>query len=123
MRLYKIAMTLIAAALLIVQAAAIWHGGAFTREIVGEKLSRIAPALILWLILAAVGMFIPKSRAKNAKQEKVSQKQSAPKHLNKIRIAIAAVAAALILAGIFNGGMRDVFVKAINICTECSGLG
>ena len=33
------------------------------------------------------------------------------------------VAAALIVCGIANGGMRDVLVKAINICTECIGLG
>ncbi len=30
---------------------------------------------------------------------------------------------ALIVAGIINGGMRDVLVKAIKICTECIGLG
>lgn len=33
------------------------------------------------------------------------------------------VSAALIAAGILNGGLRDVLVKAINICTECIGLG
>ena len=31
--------------------------------------------------------------------------------------------AALIAAGVRNGGMFDVLVKAINICTECIGLG
>jgi len=39
------------------------------------------------------------------------------------RAAIFAAAAAFIIAGISNGGMYDVFVKAINICTECIGLG
>ena len=30
---------------------------------------------------------------------------------------------ALIVLGVMNGGMFDVLVKAINICTECIGLG
>ena len=28
-----------------------------------------------------------------------------------------------IVIGMFNGGMDDVLYKAINICTECIGLG
>ena len=40
-----------------------------------------------------------------------------------VRIALAVIAAALIVAGIVNGGMADVLYKAINICTECIGLG
>ena len=43
--------------------------------------------------------------------------------INWVRGAILAIAAALIVAGALNGGMRDVLVKAINICTECIGLG
>ncbi|MBQ9748997.1 MAG: hypothetical protein IJV87_00265 [Clostridia bacterium] len=40
-----------------------------------------------------------------------------------VRITLAVVALALIVAGILNGGMADVLSKAINICTECIGLG
>ena len=40
-----------------------------------------------------------------------------------VRIALYAAAAVLIVLGIGNGGMRDVLIKAINICTECIGLG
>jgi len=40
-----------------------------------------------------------------------------------IRITLAVAAIALIVAGIVNGGMADVLSKAINICTECIGLG
>ncbi|MBR3927900.1 MAG: hypothetical protein IKJ65_02725 [Clostridia bacterium] len=39
------------------------------------------------------------------------------------RIALLSVCAVLIVLGIVNGGLRDVFVKAVNICTECIGLG
>ena len=40
-----------------------------------------------------------------------------------VRIALFVLALALIVAGIVNGGMADVLYKAINICTECIGLG
>lgn len=41
----------------------------------------------------------------------------------KVQIALYLLAAVLIVLGIDNGGMRDVFIKAVNICTECIGLG
>jgi len=40
-----------------------------------------------------------------------------------VRIALLVAAAALIILGILNGSMKDVLMKAINICTECIGLG
>ena len=40
-----------------------------------------------------------------------------------LRIILYAAAIALIVLGVMNGGLRDVLVKAINICTECIGLG
>ncbi|MBQ9064736.1 MAG: thioredoxin [Blautia sp.] len=33
------------------------------------------------------------------------------------------VAVCFIVAGVFNGSAKDVLGKAINICTECVGLG
>lgn len=40
-----------------------------------------------------------------------------------VRIALAVIAVAFIVWGALNGNARAVFVKAINICTECIGLG
>ena len=40
-----------------------------------------------------------------------------------VRGAVFAVAVTFIILGILNGGARDVLVKAINICTECIGIG
>jgi len=40
-----------------------------------------------------------------------------------LRLGILAVAAVFIVLGVVNGGARDVLVKAVNICTECIGLG
>ncbi len=43
--------------------------------------------------------------------------------LSFIRGIILAISLLFILLGIFNGGADDVLIKAINICTECIGLG
>jgi len=43
--------------------------------------------------------------------------------LTVVRIVLFAAALAMIAAGILNGSMRDVLIKAINLCTECVGLG
>ena len=40
-----------------------------------------------------------------------------------VRIAIAVFAVTFIILGIVNGNMRAILIKAINICTECTGLG
>lgn len=40
-----------------------------------------------------------------------------------VRAAVLAAALLLIGLGIWNGGARDVLVKAVQICTECIGLG
>lgn len=39
------------------------------------------------------------------------------------RTVILVIAVAFIIAGILNGSIMDVFVKASKICTECIGLG
>lgn len=40
-----------------------------------------------------------------------------------VRIVLLAAAVAMIIAGALNGSLRDVLIKAINLCTECVGLG
>lgn len=40
-----------------------------------------------------------------------------------LRIGLCAAAVVLIVIGISNGGMVDVYEKAKNICTQCIGLG
>ena len=40
-----------------------------------------------------------------------------------VRLAILAVSLLLLTLGVLGGGMEDVLAKAINICTECIGLG
>ncbi|MBO5357354.1 MAG: hypothetical protein J6A95_06245 [Clostridia bacterium] len=45
------------------------------------------------------------------------------KFLLGARLTLFVIAVTFIIIGIFNGGMADVLYKAINICTECIGLG
>ena len=40
-----------------------------------------------------------------------------------MRFALLAVAVVFLCVGALNGGANDVLIKAINICTECIGLG
>ena len=40
-----------------------------------------------------------------------------------LRVCVFCAALALLLVGFFSGGTADVMTKAINICTECVGLG
>ncbi len=55
---------------------------------------------------------------------RVTEVSASRRHrISHLRAALAAAALILIIAGICNGGMRDVLYKAINICTECVGLG
>ena len=40
-----------------------------------------------------------------------------------VRGVVFVVGVTFVILGILNGGARDVLIKAINICTECIGLG
>ena len=59
----------------------------------------------------------------NGKKEAVKYENKNTKTLNIIRGVLVGVALILIVVGIFDGGAADVLQKAINICTECIGLG
>ncbi len=45
------------------------------------------------------------------------------KNLFPLQAALLAAAALLLTAGLLNGGALDVLAKAVNICSECIGLG
>ena len=66
---------------------------------------------------AAKGIRVP-----TAKAETCTAKEST-KLIWIIRGGIAVVGIVFVITGICNGGMADVLKKAINICTQCIGLG
>lgn len=55
--------------------------------------------------------------------EKTAPKARSSRSANIARIAILAVGAALVILGACNEGTADILTKAVNICTECVGLG
>ncbi len=67
------------------------------------------------------------SQIKNQEIKFTNKEKTLTAKKNKVvlitRIAIAIIAIVFIVLGAFNGTMRDVLIKAINICTECIGLG
>ena len=60
---------------------------------------------------------------KQSKLDKVKAVLSSDIALWVVRGVVLVVAVTFIIVGALNGGARDVLVKAINICTECIGLG
>ena len=57
------------------------------------------------------------------KEQSKPQEKSYAKLLLGLRIGFAVAAVVLLIIGVYNGGMEEVFKKAINICTQCIGLG
>ena len=55
--------------------------------------------------------------------KKPEEADSEKGRIHKIRIAVLIFSVICIIAGIANGNMKDILIKAINICTECIGLG
>ena len=63
-------------------------------------------------------------RAAGAQAAKKPEEAAAWKgRMHKIRLAVLVVSVICIIAGMVNGNMKDILIKAINICTECIGLG
>lgn len=63
---------------------------------------------------------VKKLPATTAEENEIVGKE---KRLSPYRNAILVAAIILIVYGLLNGGTVDVLAKAINICTECIGLG
>ena len=113
----------------------------YTREAAAKAAAPGAVVLLIGVCLSIAGwamdihdedsdkpVFIPefagemKEQLKNgASEEKGDLSKS--NRLNRIRLAMLIIAVVCIIAGIANHNMRDILIKATNICTECIGLG
>lgn len=97
----------------------------YTPQIVAQRLAPIAPLFFITVGLAIAGLLTGAEAAKKPRgAAAIAPMRSAPpKRQGLVRGVAIAAAVALILAGIFNASARDVFYKAISLCTECVGLG
>ena len=57
------------------------------------------------------------------KKEMSFSKNISNKKLLIIRLSILSISVIFIVLGILNSSMHSVFIKAVNLCTECIGLG
>lgn len=129
------ALCLLVAALLIAAVIGIYREGLiekaenplswiFSEEKAAERFRLVAPPLYAAVGLAAVGLLLgvrDESRPKPGKTGRVAHKRFPA--AKTLRIVLLLTAACMIAAGLRNGSARDVFGKAVKICTECVGLG
>ena len=108
----------------------------FTREKAGARLLPILPLLFATLGMAAAGIILGIRDEKEDQpvrdekmlrdigriREKAVSRQADRKTVI-LRTAVLVIALILIIAGILNGGLGDVFAKGTVVCSECVGLG
>lgn len=99
----------------------------YTRADIAARFGRIAPVVYAYIAAVAVGLVwqaAAKGREKKPRPAVIPPAEKKPsKYLAAARLVLVGAAVALVVLGIGNGGAHDVLVKAVNICTECIGLG
>lgn len=111
------------------------NGAHFTswqlETVMGDMVRHIAPWVLMAFLTAIMASLLCQrsfereirllqgsDRSESAAQPSVTESSA-----GRIRVVLYLLAVAFIVLGVLNGGLRDVLVKAINICTECIGLG
>lgn len=94
----------------------------YTPSVIGAHFSSFAPVYIALCFILIVSAIIGRNAPSSEKKE-MYVRSSPLKSARILRRCAFILSALLIVLGIMNGGLRDVFVKAVNICTECIGLG
>lgn len=104
----------------------------FRMDDVASRLKSLAAPLSLCMLLVAVTAvlhLVAGERPSRCAVRNPDTTSTARPHeiddakLHWLRGVFLSLALAFILLGVMNGGLYDVLVKAINICTECIGLG
>lgn len=135
-RVVQAVLCFLIAALFIMAAVGIYREGAarkaenpleaiYTPEAVAEKAARLLPLVFFALGFTAAGLLLGAGDTEKARipQPGETVKKEQNQHLGVWQTAVCIAAIALIVLGIFNGSALDVLIKAINICSECIGLG
>lgn len=101
-------------------------------SVVGSMVLHVSPWVVLALAAAAAASVLHGQSVlreieilKAAPQKKPPEEAPVVKKsvIPALRAILYAAAAVFIVLGVMNGGLWDVLVKAVNICTECIGLG
>ena len=95
----------------------------FSREIAAERFRPIAPLFFAALGLTAGGLLVGVKDEKGLRPVKSGRVENPAQGGKLLRTVLLLAAVALLAAGVINGSARDVFGKAVKICTECVGLG
>lgn len=98
--------------------------------VMGQMLVHTLPWIIVGFVAVIAAAFVCRrsiereiALLRGISGNKMPDVPSGTSLLRYVRIVLYVLAVILIVEGIGNGGMRDVLIKAINICTECIGLG
>ena len=101
----------------------------FTREKVGHILLTYLPLILMTVAMTAAGWILHIRDERQNRPAAVDTSSCRPKNLpdagyrRVVWLILMAAAVVFVFVGIQNGSMRDVLYKAVNICTECIGLG
>ena len=100
----------------------------YTVDAVVDHAMIICPVIIVSLIVTAILLILKikdphSARAVNVPGIRTNAAGGRSSATVIARTVILVIAVAFIIAGILNGSIMDVFVKASKICTECIGLG
>ena len=125
------AMLLITGICLCVACAAIYFSGKqpFTPESVAAAFRYIAVPVYLCIALAIGGLILDAISPAETTKRKIRKAMDPPTSsqsghkLLYARLALLGVGIAIFAYGFIAGGTADVMTKAVNICTECVGLG
>ncbi len=104
-----------------------FSGDGYSRKIVINTFAKISIPIYVCIALIIGSFFVgDKSRSKFYKPKNFNQTKEPVldfKKLYIVKVVIIIVAITALIFGALAGGFADVLTKAVNICTECIGLG
>ena len=102
----------------------------YSAEAVAERAVFVLPLFIITVIVTIVCAVLGiRDKKADKPASGIDIKKNSPDEgipgvmVNVIRVVLLAAALMFIIAGILNGSLQDVLIKATKICTECIGLG
>ena len=98
----------------------------YTPENTAGLITAAIPLLIVFFVLLVTGLVLGVKDPKADRPAGTSgpvKPAVGPKNRKTLQAVFVVMAAGFIAAGILNGSVGDVLIKAIHICTECIGLG